>query len=61
MLNEGYQPNKGELDVKNPPKGGSGVPNKEKPYNQIIKILNELNGVELQWTIKKCYALLAED
>jgi len=28
MLNEGYQPNKGELDIKNPPKGGSGLTEK---------------------------------
>ena len=33
----------------------------EKPYNQVVKLLNELDGVELQWVIKKCYALLAED
>ena len=33
----------------------------EKPYNQIIKLLNKIDSVELQWVIKKCYALLAED
>jgi len=33
----------------------------EKPYNQVVKLLNELDGVELQWVIKKCYELLAED
>lgn len=27
-MNDGYQPNKGYLNPKNPPKGGSGVPNK---------------------------------
>ena len=32
-----------------------------KPYNQIVKLLNECDGVELQWVIKKCYELLAED
>lgn len=25
----GYQPNHGKLDISNPPKGGSGIPNKE--------------------------------
>ena len=33
MMERGYQPNKGNLDTSNPPKGGSGVPlktNKEK-------------------------------
>ena len=39
MLNEGYQPNKGELDVKNPPKGGSGVPNNFYKLGKC-KILN---------------------
>ena len=27
-MNNGYQPDKGHLNPKNPPKGGSGVPNK---------------------------------
>lgn len=32
MLNKGYQPNKGNLDPKNPPKGGSGLmPKTERP------------------------------
>lgn len=36
-MKEGFQPNKGALDTKNPPKGGSGVP-----------VKRELHNVELQ-------------
>ena len=46
-MKTGYQPNKGYLDISNPPKGGSGVPNKidnifislvENPPNPSCKI-----------------------
>jgi hypothetical protein len=35
-IKTGYQPDKGYLDIKNPPRGGSGVPNLE--YNERVKI-----------------------
>ena len=43
MLTEGYQPIKDDLDINNPPKGGSGVPNnncENCPY-PLIKIYFE--------------------
>lgn len=38
-MSEGYQPNKGKLDVKNPPRGGSGVP--KKPAAVIIVVVKQ--------------------
>lgn len=39
MLKEGYQPNKGKLDVSNPPQGGSGIPDKENIYKKMWESL----------------------
>jgi len=42
-MNSGYQPNKGYLNPKNPPKGGSGVPNKIIKGEMVItKKMTEL-------------------
>ena len=42
-MNDGYQPNKGYLNPKNPPKGGSGVPNKIIKGEMVItKKMTEL-------------------
>jgi len=37
-MSKGYQPNKGKLDSKNPPQGGSGVP--RKPIQFVIITTN---------------------
>ena len=43
-MNSGYQPNKGYLNPKNPPKGGSGVPNKIIKGEMVItKKMTELD------------------
>lgn len=46
MLKEGYQPNKGKLNIKNPPKGGSGMPNKKNIYKKMWKIFKKKYGEE---------------
>jgi len=38
----GYIPNKGKLDSKNPPKGGSGVPDKIERYDIECELLRDI-------------------
>jgi len=47
MINEGYQPNKGKLDVNNPPKGGSGIPKYNyNPYKTMWEYMKAKYGAE---------------
>ena len=54
MINEGYQPNKGKLDSSNPPKGGSGVPNKENIYKHMWESIKsaKINDKTIQKAIR---------
>jgi len=56
MLKEGYQPNKGKLDISNPPQGGSGISNKDNIYkkmwerlnNELVDSINEASSYDVE-------------